>query len=76
MPPNAAPYKAMAMASERDKRQRHGRHSSSINTADKPTRTAVVPCAPTNGNNQCLAHDVPMPSAVTEPNTASSGKKR
>ena len=66
----------MAVASARDKCQRHGRHNSSINTADKPTRIAVVPCAPTTGNNHCLAHDVPIPNAVTEPSTAMSGIKR
>ena len=66
----------MALASVRDKCQRQGRHSSSISTADKPTRTAVVPCAPTSGNSHCLAHEVPMPKAMTEPSTANSGKKR
>ena len=30
-----------------------GRHNISINSADNPTRTAVVPCAPTTGE-QCL----------------------
>ena len=75
MAPSAAPYRATALASARDRRQRQGRHSS-INTADNPTRTAVVPCAPTAGNNTCLAHEVPSPREVSEPRTARKGKKR
>ena len=64
------------LASARDRRQRQGRHSSSTSSAENPTRSALVPCAPTAGNSQCLAHDVPMPSAVTEPRTARKGRKR
>ena len=76
MAPSAAPYSATAWASARDRRQRQGRHNISINSADNPPRTAVVPCAPTTGNRACLAHEVPTPRAVTEPRTARKGTNR
>jgi len=44
----------MVTASTRLVFQRHGRQNSSSNSAEKPTRSALVPCAPINGNS-CLA---------------------
>jgi len=51
---------------------RHGRNTASSTSAEKPTRSALVPCAPISGNS-CLAKEVPTDRAVTEPRTARTG---
>jgi hypothetical protein len=44
----------MVIASTRLVFQRHGRQNSSSNSAEKPTRSALVPWAPISGN-RCFA---------------------
>src|SRR5450830_1632615 len=63
----------MDTVSVRDSGQRQGRHSASSSKAEKPTRKAVVPIEPICGKS-CLAKDVPMPSAVTEPKRQESAR--
>ena len=72
MKPSATPYLTTEIASARDSGQRQGRQSASSSKAEKPTRKAVVPMEPTCGKS-CLANEVPIAKAVTEPKTASMG---
>src|SRR2546427_854146 len=70
MAPSATPKRSSAHAWGRASVQRQGRQMATRISAAKPTRNAEVPWAPSTGKS-CLAREVPTPSAVTEPSTAS-----
>ena len=75
MMPSVAPYSAIERRSWRAIGVRQGRQNSSMSVAEKPSRSAVVPCAPTSGKRAFLAHDVPVHKNTMEPKMASMGNK-